>query len=156
MIMKKIWILHNSLHGNSEQVANQMANGLIGDYDVSVDHIKNITPKLIAEQTPYGLIIAVRILAFRSDPEMRQFISELDKFMTQPISKIAYFATHALRWKKLFIKGMKKTLDKVDCVGEICPEFLELKVEKAEGPLIEGSDSKINAYVSNLSNFLNN
>jgi flavodoxin len=152
--MKKIWILHNSLHGNSAQVANQIAEGLQGDYDISVDHIKNIAPEIIAEQTPYGLIIAVRILAFRSDPEMREFISELDKVITEPISKIAYFATHALGWKKLFIKGMKKTLEKVDCVGEICPEFLEVKVEKAEGPLIEGSGTKIDGYVLKLNNFL--
>ena len=152
--MKKIWILHNSLHGNSAQVANQMANVLNSNYNVSVEHIKNITPEVIAEQTPYGLIIAVRILAFRSDPEMREFISELDKVITQPIAKIAYFATHALGWKKLFIKGMKKTLENADCVGEICPEFLEIKVEKAEGPLVQGSDMKIANYISKVNNFL--
>jgi flavodoxin len=152
--MKKIWILHNSLHGNSAQVANQIARGLQGDYDVSVDHIKNVVPKTIAEQTPYGLIIAVRILAFRSDPEMRKFITELDKAITEPISKFAYFATHALGWKKLFIKGMKKTLERVAYVNELCPEFLEVKVEKAEGPLVNGSDAKIERYVSSLNNFL--
>ena len=122
--MKKIWIIHNSLHGNSEKISKQLADGLKDSYDVSVDGIKNISPEDIAKDKPYGLIIAVRILAFRSDPEIRKFLSDLDKVITQPFSKVAYFSTHALGWKKLFIKGMKKTLNKIGCVEEICPEYL--------------------------------
>ena len=152
--MNKIWILHNSLHGNSENVANQIANGLSEQFDVSVERIKKVEPSVIAKDQPYGLIVAVRILAFRSDPEMRQFITELDKVISKPISKVAYFATHALGWKKLFIKGMKKTIEKVGCVGETCPEFLEIKVDKAEGPLAQGSDKKITEYVLKLKEFL--
>ena len=154
MIMNKIWILHNSLHGNSEQVANQIATSLKEEHDVSVESIKNIDPLIVAKDEPYGLIIAVRILAFRSDPEMRKFITELDNVISKPISKVAYFATHALGWKKLFIKGMKKTIEKVGCVGETCPEFLEIKVDKAEGPLAQGSDEKIAEYLLKLKEFL--
>ena len=40
--MKKIWIIHNSMHGNSEKIAKQFAEGLKESYDVSVDSIKNI------------------------------------------------------------------------------------------------------------------
>ena len=152
--MNKIWILHNSLHGNSKQVANQIATGLKDQFEVNVEGIKQVEPSVIAKDEPYGLIIAVRILAFRSDPEMRQFITELDKVITKPISKVAYFATHALGWKKLFIKGMKKTIEKVGCVGETCPEFLEVKVDKAEGPLAQGSDEKIAEYILRLKQFL--
>ncbi|TFG24384.1 MAG: flavodoxin family protein, partial [Promethearchaeota archaeon] len=75
--MNKIWILHNSLHGNSEHVANQIAAGLNDLCDVSVESIKKVEPSVIAKDEPYGLIVAVRILAFRSDPEIRQFITEL-------------------------------------------------------------------------------
>ena len=152
--MTKIWIIHNSLHGNSRQIANQIAEGLKDGYDVSVKSIKEVSPEDVAKDEPYGLIVAVRILAFRSDPEIRKFLSDLDKAITKPISKVAYFATHALGWKKLFIKGMKKTLEKIGCVTEICPEFLEIKMEKAEGPAFDGADAKIEEYVSTLKNFL--
>jgi flavodoxin len=152
--MTKIWIIHNSLHGNSKQIANQIADGLKDMYEVSVSSIKEVQPEVIAKDEPYGLIIAVRILAFRSDPEIRKFLTDLDKEITKPISKVAYFATHALGWKKMFIKGMKKTLEKIGCVSEICPEYLEIKMEKAEGPAIEGADVKIEKYVSTLKNFL--
>jgi flavodoxin len=152
--MSKIWIIHNSLHGNSKQISNQIAEGLKDGNEVTVKSIKEVNPEDIAKDEPYGLIIAVRILAFRSDPEMRKFLSDLDKAITKPISKVAYFATHALGWKKLFIKGMKKTLEKIGCVAEICPEFLEVKMEKAEGPAFDGADAKIKEYVSTLKNFL--
>jgi flavodoxin len=152
--MKKIWIIHNSLHGNSEKISNTIAEDLKSSYDVSVDSIKNITPENIAKDDPYGLIVATRILAFRSDNEIREFIKNLDIVMTKPISKVAYFSTHALGWKNLFIKGMKKTLDKAKCVGDICPDFLEVKMQKAEGPAVEGADEKIGDYISSLRNFL--
>ena len=145
--MKKIWIIHNSLHGNSEKISKTIAEDLKSRYDVSVESIKNITPENIAKDDPYGLIVATRILAFRSDNEIREFIKKLDVVMTKPISKVAYFSTHALGWRNLFIKGMKKTLEKAECVGEICPDFLEVKMQKAEGPAVEGADEKIRKYI---------
>ena len=152
--MKKIWIIHNSMHGNSEKIANQLAEGLKDSYDVSVGSIKNISPEDIAKYKPYGLIIAVRIIAFSSDKEIRTFVNNLDKIITKPISKVAYFSTHALNWKKFFIRGIKKTLGKIGCVEEICPEYLEVKMLGAEGPAEEGSDAKIEEYLSKLKEFI--
>ena len=152
--MKKIWIIHNSLHGNSEKISQQLAEGLKDSYDVSVDSIKNISPEDIAKDEPYGLIIAVRIVAFSSDKEIREFTTNLDKAITKPISKVAYFSTHALGWKKFFIKGMKKTIEKIGCVEEVCPEYLEVKMQKPEGPAVEGADAKIGEYILTLKEFM--
>jgi len=152
--MKKIWIIHNSLHGNSEKISQQLAEGLKDSYEVSVDSIKNISPEDIAKDEPYGLIIAVRIVAFASDKEIRNFINDLDKLITKPIMKVAYFSTHALGWKKFFIKGMKKTLGKIGCVEEVCPEYLEVKMQGAEGPAVEGADAKIGEFILTLKEFM--
>jgi len=152
--MKKIWIIHNSTYGNSEQISKQIAESLKDGYEVSVDSIKNVSPADIAKDEPYGLIIAVRIVAFRSDKEILKFIKSLDEVITKPISKIAYFSTHALGWKKFFIKGMKKTIEKIGCVEEVCPEYLEIKMQGAEGPAVEGSDAKIGDFISTLKEFM--
>ncbi|MFX1572723.1 MAG: hypothetical protein ACFFB0_08240 [Promethearchaeota archaeon] len=152
--MEKIWIIHNSLYGNSEKISKQLADGLKNNYDVRVYSIKNITPEDIAKAEPYSLIIAVRIVGFRSDFEMLKFIKNFDKVITKPISKIAYFSTHALSWKKFFIKGMKKTLSKVGCVEEVCPEFLEVRMQGTEGPAREGADVKIQEFISVLIEFM--
>ena len=153
--MKKVWIIHNSLHGNSEQISRVIAEGLKDDYDVNLDSIKNINPEDIAKDDPYGLIVGVRIVAFRADNEIRSFINNLDKVITKPISKVAYFSTHALGWKNFFIKGMKKTIDKAECVEEICPEYMEVKMQKPEGPAVEGADEKIGEFILTLKNFMN-
>ena len=152
--MKKIWIIHNSLYGNSEQISETIAAGLKPTYDVSIDSIKNITPEDIAKDEPYGLIVATRIVAFRSDNEIREFIKNMDRVIKKPIAKVAYFSTHALGWRYFFIKGMKKTLEKAKCVEEICPDFLEVKMEKAEGPAVKGADVKIGEYISTLRGFI--
>jgi flavodoxin len=152
--MEKIWIIHNSMHGNSQKIAEQLAKGLKDEYNVSVDSIKSVNPEDVAKDEPYGLIIAVRIVAFSSDREIRKFISKLDEVIRKPISKVAYFSTHALGWKKLFIKGIKKTLEKVGCIEDICPEYLEVKMQKPEGPAEEGSDAKIEEYISTLKEFM--
>ncbi len=152
--MKKIWIIHNSLHGNSEKISKQIAEGLKDSYDVSLDSIKNISPEDIAKDEPYGLIVAVRILAFASDKEIRKFTNDLDKVIIKPISKVAYFSTHALGWKKFFIKGMKKTLGKIGCVKEVCPEYLEVKMQGAEGPAVEGADAKIGEFILTIKEFM--
>jgi len=152
--MKKIWIIHNSLDGNSEKIAKQLAEGLKDGYDISLGNIKKINTEDIAKDEPYGLIIAVRILAFASDREMRDFLSSLNETITKPISKVAYFSTHALGWKKFFLKGIKKTLKKFGCIEEICPEYLEVRMQGAEGPAREGADEKITEFISTLKEFM--
>lgn len=152
--MNKIWIIHNSLHGNSKQISEKIAGYLKEDNEIQVESIKSINPKTIAQEEPYGLIVAVRILAFRSDPEMLAFLKNLDKVITKPFSKVAYFATHALGWKKFFIKGMKKTLEKIGCVEEVCPEYLEIRLESAEGPIPESADAKVESYITTLKEFM--
>jgi len=142
------------MYGNSEQISKQLAEGLRDSYNVSVDSIKNISPEDIAKDEPYGLIIAVRIIAFRSDKKVLKYISNLNKVITKPISKVAYFSTHALGWKKFFIRGMKKTLKKIGCVEEICPEYLEVKMQGEEGPAVEGADAKIGEFISTLKEFM--
>jgi len=152
--MKKIWIIHSSDFGNSEKLAKQLAGGLDDTYAVKVDHIKNISPEDIIKDDPYGLIAAIRILQFGSDRKVRKFLVELDKAVTKPIQKFAYFSTHALKWKNLFIKGMKKTLKKISCMEEVCPEFLEVQLQGAKGPAREGADAKIEGYISTLKEFM--
>ena len=152
--MEKIWIIHNSKYGNSEKISKKLAESLKDEYKVQVENINNISPEDIAKDEPYGLIVAVRILAFRSDKEILRFVKNLDKVIKNPISKVAYFSTHALGWKKLFIKGMKKIIEKVGCVEEICPEYLEVKMQGAEGPAVEGSDAKIQEFISTLKEFM--
>ena len=152
--MKKIWIIHSSDYGNSEKVAKQIAEGLKDTYDVSVGHIKDMTPEELSKEDIYGLIAAVRIFAFGSDKKIRSFLDNLNQVITKPISKFAYFSTHALNWKNFFIRGMKKTVSKLGCVEDVCNEMLEVRLQGTEGPLRDGADEKIERFVSTLKEFM--
>ena len=152
--MKKVWIIHSSDYGNSEKVANKIADGLKDNYDISVGHIKNITPEDLAKEDIYGLIAAVRIFAFGSDKKIRNFLNNLNRVTKKQISKFAYFSTHALKWKNFFIKGMKKTVNKLGCVEDVCTDILEIRLEGAQGPAREGEDEKINKFVTTLREFM--
>jgi len=152
--MKKIWIIHSSDYGNSETVANKIADGLKDTYEVRVEHLKNLTPEDFAKADLYGLIVAVRIFQFRSDKTIRNFLTGLNEVMGKPIPKFAYFSTHALKWKKFFIRGMKKTVSKLGCVEEVCTDILEIRLQGAKGPARDGADEKIEKFVSTLKEFM--
>ena len=49
---------------------------------------------------------------------------------------------------------MKKTLEKIGCVEEVCPEYLEVKMQGPEGPAVEGADAKIENFISILKEFM--
>ncbi|MBD3255169.1 MAG: hypothetical protein GF383_08745 [Candidatus Lokiarchaeota archaeon] len=155
MTIKKIWIIHNSRYGNSEKIANQIAEGLKNSYNVSVGRIKDLMPKQIAKDEPYGLIVAVRILSYMSDLKICRFIKKLDKILQTPVSKVAYYSTHTMRWRERFTKGILKSFHKADRVKEICPEYLHVQMERNKGPAVEGSDEKIGKFVENLKKFMN-
>jgi len=53
--MKKIWIIHNSLHGNSEKISKQIAEGLKDSYDVSLDSIKTVSYTHLTLPTIYSV-----------------------------------------------------------------------------------------------------
>lgn len=154
IILEKIWIIHNTHFGNAEQVSMQIAEGLKSEYEVSVDHIKNITPEDIARDEPHGLISGFRIAGFQSDRKVRKFVSNVDKVVTKPIPKAAYFITHGMRWREFFFRGMKKTLKKIKNFVEICPDDLKVKMQTYQGPPEEGSDAKISAFIATLKEFL--
>ena len=151
---QKIWIIHNSKYGNSEKVANQIAKELTDNYDIHIEKITNLSPEDIAKDEPHGLIIAFRIISYSADSKVREFLNNLDKAMSKPIPKVAYFATHSWAWKNSSMKGAIKTLENMACVEDVCSKFLKITVIKNKGPLAEDSDAKINEYVSTLREFM--
>jgi len=74
--------------------------------------------------------------------------------MKEPVPKVATFYTHASPWKDSKKSGMIKTLKKTTCVGEICPEYLEVRMQKIEGPAEEGYETKVDEFIPKLISFI--
>jgi len=152
--MKNVWIIHNSKHGNSEKSSNEIATSLKDKFNVKVDSIKTLNPEEIASDNPDALIIGGRIIALNTDRKMTKFVKNLDTYFKGQIPKIATFYTHAVSWTDKFSRGMRKALEKSSCIGDLCPEILEVSMQKQKGPAAEGQDEKIQNYIKMLIDFI--
>ena len=152
--MKNIWIIHNSKSGNSEKLSNNIADGLKNKFNVRVDSIKSVEPEEIVKYNPDALIIGARIIALNTDRKMTKFVKNLDAYFEVQIPKIATFYTHAAKWTDKFSRGMRKALEKSTCIGDLCPEILEVTMEKQKGPAAEGQEEAIQNYINMLIDFI--
>ncbi len=152
--MKNVWIIHNSQYGNSEKLSNEIAAKLKDKFNVKVGSIKTLNPKDIASDNPEALLISARIVAFNTDRKMTKFIKNLGNYIKELIPKIATFYTHAAPWTVKFSRGLRKALEKSTCIGDVCPEFLEVRMQGQKGPASEGQDEKIQNYITTLVEFI--
>ena len=145
--MKNIQIIHNSKSGNSEKLSNKIADGLKDKFNVKVDSIKSINTDDLAKDNPDALIIGARIIAGNTDRKMTKFVKNLDTYLEGQIPKIATFYTHSVKWTDKFSRGMRKALEESTCIGDVCPEILDVKIEKKKDPIIQN-------YINMLIDFI--
>ena len=152
--MKNIWIIHNSKRGNSEKLSNEIADGLKNKFNVKVDSIETLNPEELAVDNPDALIIGSRIIVGNADRKMTKFVKNLDAYFEGQIPKIATFYTHAVKWTDKFSRGLRKALEKSTCIGDLCPEILEVTTGKQKGPDAEGKEERIQNYINMLIDFI--
>ncbi len=145
--MKNIQIIHNSKSGNSEKLSNNIADGLKDKFNVKVDSIKSINTEDLAKDNPDALIIGARIIAGNTDRKMTKFVKNLGSYFEGQIPKIATFYTHSVKWTDKFSRGMRKALEESTCIGDVCPEILDVKIEKKKDPTIQN-------YINMLIDFI--
>lgn len=145
--MKNVWIIHNSKFGNSENLSNKIADELKNKFNVKVDSIKTIEPEEIAGYNPDALIIGARIIAGNTDRKMTKFVKNLGSYFEGQIPKIATFYTHTIKWTDKFSRGMRKALENSTCIGDVCPEILDVKIEKKKDPPIQNYINMLIEYI---------
>ena len=151
--MKNIWIIHNSKGGNSENLSNKIADELKNKFNVKVDNIKAVVPEEIAGYNPDALVIGARIIAGNTDRKMTKFVNNLGSYFEGQIPKIATFYTHAAKWTEKNTRGMRKALENCTCIGDVCPEILEMKLKKLKDSTAEGQET-IQNYINMLIDFI--
>jgi len=152
--MKNVWIIHNSKFGNSENLSNKIADELKNKFNVKVDSIKTVEPEEIPGYNPDALIIGARIIAGNTDRKMTKFVKNLGSYFEGQIPKIATFYTHTIKWTEKFSRGMRKALENSTCIGDVCPEILDVKIEKKKDPTAEGQEETIQNYINMLIDFI--
>jgi len=153
--LKKILVAHNSQNGNSKQLADEFAKSYKDTFEVDIKRIEDIDQQDITPDL-HGLILATRVEAFGTDRLMRSFLQRIDPYRESPIPKIGVFFTHAMKWKNLFKKGLDKTIKKLNNFTNMYPEFLEVRLHGMKGPIREGQEEKINNFIQNLKEYIEN
>jgi flavodoxin len=153
--LKNILIIHNSKSGNSENLSNKIADGLKDKFNVKVDSIKSINPEDLAKDNPDALIIGGRIIAGNTDRKMSKFVKNLGSYFEGEgqIPKISTFYTHTVKWTDKFSRGMRKAFENSTCIGDVCPEILDIKLEKKKDSIAEGQEA-IQNYINMLIDFI--
>ncbi len=151
--MKNVYIIHNSLYGNSRILAEEIAKGLTKKFDVKVKRIGNFNLTNDTDNL-YGLILTTRIMQFGVDREMKKFVEEIDTNRKGPIPKTIICYTHRLKPKKLFKRGMVKTIRNAKNIENVYSEVLEVKMKSMKGPAEEGQEQKIQDFINNIKVYL--
>ncbi|MCG3219704.1 MAG: hypothetical protein KAR35_11865, partial [Candidatus Heimdallarchaeota archaeon] len=73
----KVWIVHNSKHGNGKLMAQKIAEAL-EPAEVKIGHIKKVSPKEVVEDEPDLLIIGAAVRVFRIWGKSKKWIKKLN------------------------------------------------------------------------------
>jgi flavodoxin len=149
-------MIYHSKSGNCKNLCIELAKKLENDFEVRTDEVKKIKPKDLSTNPPDLLIVGSRITFGKPDKTIKGFVQKLGNKLEVPISKAATFYTHMSPWDENAAQ-MDNILKENNVVKEILSDFLEFKIQdtgKMSGPPEPGQESKIDAFVDKIRNFL--
>lgn len=123
----KIWIVHNSKHGNGKIVAKKIAE-TFENAEINIGHIKEISPKRVVEDNPDLLIVGAAVRVFRIWGASRKWVKRLKQELKKANRTIPYgacFITHAMSKERTEQKAKSylEMLKEGDYIEHVFPEW---------------------------------
>ncbi|MHA1561011.1 MAG: hypothetical protein ACTSPA_02700 [Promethearchaeota archaeon] len=153
--MKKIWIMHDTQHGNGKILAELLAKELPTDYEVSVGDVKTTPAITVAQETPQLLILGGAIRKFQGPKKTNKWLKALSHELLISNATIPYGAgtlTHMMPpdatngYRKRFLKNVSKSPAITSWYGEC----LSAQVKGIKGPLLEGEFEKGRQFIKDI------
>jgi flavodoxin len=155
--MNRLLIVNNSLAGNSARISKDISEKLNANYEISIGNIRKMKPEGILKDKPDILLVGARIIAFRADRKIRNFVKWLGSQLDISKLKVGVFYTHGASWKEKFSKKMDGVLKDLGCIDGVCPRILEVKVLNDDKGILEDSyEQKLEDFIQNFSEFIGN
>jgi len=130
----KVWIVHNSKHGNGKLVAQKIAEAL-ETAEVKIGHIKEVSPEQIVKYEPDLLIIGAAVRVFRIWGASKKWIKKLNSELVKEKKTIKYgmcYITHMMSKEKTEGKALD-IIKMMNCTIEyVYPEWLSGQVKEIE------------------------
>lgn len=139
----KILIVHNSNFGNGEKLAQTLGEALKKGNDVTVEHIKNLSPKDVVAGAYDAIIVGSYLRAFMISMKSKIWLSSVRSSLKKANKTIKYgvgFLTHAMppdgakKWHERWIKKLKRG----NVITNVFPECLSGQVSDVKGPFMGG------------------
>ena len=142
-----ICIVHDSVLGNGERLANAMRERLnSAGHTAIVGHERTLTPAHALASSPELLIVGSAVRKFSLSPVTKQWIralaAELERSDLRP--RAAIFITHALRRSLTERKADRLQRRLVSVLGEeaVYPEWISARVTGQAGPFVKGAEAE--------------
>ncbi|MHA1511748.1 MAG: hypothetical protein ACTSRX_08515 [Promethearchaeota archaeon] len=153
--MKKIWIMHDTQHGNGKNLAELLAKELPSEYEISIGDVKTTPAIKVAQETPQLLILGGAIRKFQGPKRSNEWLKTLSHELTKTNATIPYGAgtlTHMMPtdatkgYRKRFLKNVSKSPAITSWYGEC----LSAQVKGIKGPLLDGEFEKTRQFIKDI------
>ena len=148
----KVQIMTDTKFGNGKLLAEALKKEFSNEIDVNVADVKDVSPKIIAEDVPNVIILGGAVRMFRGDPKSKKWLAELNKILEKSGKKIQYgtgFLTHALPTDKVqgFAKKYLNKIENASMIESTYSELLTARVKDQKGPILPEEMEKARGYI---------
>lgn len=145
--------------GNGKLLAEALKKEFSNEIDVNVADVKDVSPKIIAEDVPNVIILGGAARMFRGDPKSKKWLTELNKILQKSGKKIQYgtgFLTHALPTDKVqgFAKKYLNKIENASMIESTYSELLTARVKDQKGPILPEEMEKARGYIKEFIEWL--
>ena len=145
--------------GNGKLLAEALKKEFSNEIDVNVADVKDVSPKIIAEDVPNVIILGGAVRMFRGDPKSKKWLAELNKILEKSGKKIQYgtgFLTHALPTYKVqgFAKKYLNKIENASMIESTYSELLTARVKDQKGPIFPEEMEKARGYIKEFIEWL--
>ena len=153
--LKKIWIMHDTQHGNGKNLAELLAKELPSEYEVSIGDVKTTPAITVAQETPQLLILGGAIRKFQGPGDGTFAQQPRPPQFTKTNATIPYGAgtlTHMMPpdatkgYRKRFLKNVSKSPAITSWYGEC----LSAQVKGIKGPLLDSEFEKGRQFIKDI------
>ncbi len=142
----KALIIYDSVHGNTEKIANSIGAGIAGDVKV-LRASKTYPSELKSVEL---LIVGAPTYGGRPTPPVKEFIDRLEKDSLQGVEVAAFDTRIPQRWVKIFGFAAGKIAKSLKAKGGNPLGFEGFFVTGGKGPLREGESERATSWAKQI------
>ena len=155
----KVWILHDSVDGNGEKLAETLGATLTKT-KVKIAHISNVTPEEVIGDKPDGLFVGTTLRKFQLNSASKKWLKDLKVVMDKEDFILEFgvsFLIHAMPrfFAKFWGDGFDNHFNRIRFISTY-PEWISGRIQKEGGTFFEGELEKVKKIGKDIDKWMKN